>query len=274
VRLTEKHVKSPNSKNASEPDSTSETIYDHPLYYDILFGWDRTQEADFYESVFEHYGITKQDALLEVACGTGQVGRVLATRGWQFTGLDSRESMLAFLSEQVRLQGVAARTLCADMVDFSCELPLGAAFNPLSSLLLLSDDASVQAHFAKMATALRTNGVYVLDLGFNTEVRPDAQTTDEIWEESRGNITVRAENDAVYVDHAGGRHVLPWGHGSHLRAVTSRWLEDRVEPYGQFAIESWHPESGRTAAGVSQWNLDVRTEPPVFVRAMVVLRRL
>jgi hypothetical protein len=32
-------------------------IYDHPLYYDILFGWDRSREADFYHRMFERCGI-------------------------------------------------------------------------------------------------------------------------------------------------------------------------------------------------------------------------
>jgi hypothetical protein len=159
------------------------------------------------------------------------------------------------------------------MVDFRCDGRFGAAFNPLSSLLLLRSDALAEAHFATMAAALRAGGVYLLDLDFDAAVRSEAQTANECWEESRGNVTVRAENDAVYIDDAGTHHVLPWATGSHLRCVTSEWLEDRVNSAGQFAIESWHPESGRTTAGVSQWSLNVRRDPPVLGRAIVVLRR-
>lgn len=252
----------------------SETIYDHPLYYDILFGWDRAHEADFYESAFRRFGVNEREDILEVACGTGQVGRLLAQRGWKLTGLDSREPMLAFLREQAEAQGIAVRTHCADMVDFGCESQFGAAFNPLSSFLILQSDAMAEAHFAAMAVALRVGGLYLLDLGFDTDVRSDAQTTDETWEEARGEVTVRAENDAVYVDDCGTHSILPWGSGTHLRAVTSQWLEQRVDSVGRFAIESWHPESGRSAAGISLWSVDVCSEPPVLGRAMVVLRRV
>ncbi len=267
----------PNStlKNSTEKCATqTDTIYDHPLYYDILFSWDRTQEADFYESAFQRFAIDEREDLLEVACGTGQVARVLAERGWKLTGLDNREPMLAFLREQASEQRIAMRTHCADMVDFSCEGEFGAAFNPLSSFLLLTSDAMAEAHLESMATALRVGGIYVLDLGFETDVRPEAQTTEETWEESRDDIKVRAENDAVYVDDSGTRHILPWGSGTHLRAVTSQWLEDRVDSAGQFTIESWHRESGRSAAGVSQWSLEVRSNPPALGRAIVVLRRI
>jgi len=267
-------MKNSTVENSTEQNPTQpETIYDHPLYYDILFSWDRTQEADFYASSFHRFGVDKREELLEVACGTGQVGRVLAQRGWKLTGLDNREPMLAFLRGQARELGLSMRTLCADMVDFKCDGRFGAAFNPLSSLLLLRSDASAEAHFATMAAVLRTGGVYVLDLGFGAAVRPEVQTTSEIWEESRGDVTVRAENDEVYVDDADTHHVLPWAIGAHLRCVTSGWLEDRVDAAGQFTIESWHPESCRTAAGVSRWSLDVRCDPPVLGRAIVVLLR-
>ena len=51
------------------------TIYDFPLYYDILFGWDRTIEADFYSAVFSQNEVAKSEPMLEVACGTGQANR-------------------------------------------------------------------------------------------------------------------------------------------------------------------------------------------------------
>ena len=57
---------------------TIDTIYDHPLYYDILFGWDRDAEAGFYTSLFATYGVVPGDRVLELACGTGQIARRLA----------------------------------------------------------------------------------------------------------------------------------------------------------------------------------------------------
>ena len=46
----------------------SETIYDHPLYYDVLFGFDRSREAEFYDRTFARCGIARGEPILEVAC--------------------------------------------------------------------------------------------------------------------------------------------------------------------------------------------------------------
>jgi len=83
----------------------SETIYDHPLYYDILFGWDRSKEADIYHRMFERCGVNVGERLLEVACGSGQVAIRLAQQGWQVTGLDISPRMLAFLRGRAVAEG-------------------------------------------------------------------------------------------------------------------------------------------------------------------------
>ncbi len=54
------------------------SIYDFPLYYDVLFGWDRDTEASFYDSTLRRYGVPAGGRVLEVACGTGQVALRLA----------------------------------------------------------------------------------------------------------------------------------------------------------------------------------------------------
>ena len=35
----------------------SETIYDHPRYYDILFGFDRSKEAEFHHRILLRCGV-------------------------------------------------------------------------------------------------------------------------------------------------------------------------------------------------------------------------
>ncbi len=83
------------------------TIYDYPVYYDILFGWDRSKEAGLYHAAFERSGVRAGARILEVACGTGQVARRLARRGWRVTGLDLKPGMLAFLHESAAREGLA-----------------------------------------------------------------------------------------------------------------------------------------------------------------------
>ena len=77
-----------------------ETLYDHPLYYDILFGFDRSREAEFLHRTLVRCGILASEPVLEVACGPGRVARLLARRGWKLTGLDRGAAMLALAREQ------------------------------------------------------------------------------------------------------------------------------------------------------------------------------
>lgn len=250
----------------------SETIYDHPLYYDILFGWDRSREAEFYHEVLLRNGIAPGERILEVACGTGQVGLRLARRGWSVTGLDVRPEMIAFLSERAAAEGVRIDTLRADMTAFEVTSPFAAACNPMSSFRLLESDADVDAHLRCVAAALRPGAVYVLDLELSRSLEEPAPTTNESWEMAREGITVRAENESVQVVDGGAERVLAWGEEGHLRAYTPASFGKRVAASGAFGIESWHPES-RGANGVGEFRVDLESRSPGVGRGMAVLRR-
>jgi SAM-dependent methyltransferase len=251
---------------------TSPTIYDHPLYYDVLFGFDRSREADFYERTFARCGIARGERILEVACGPARVARLLARRGHRVSGLDHSAAMLAFARDEAAAEATPLETLRADMTAFSCEQAFAAAYNPLSSFRLLHRDVEAAAHLRCMAAALRAGAVYVLDLGFRASAGEPVVTTEEGWEMTRGGVTVRGENEAVYVDDSGVRLRLAWGDEAHLRGYTTGEFIERVRACPDFTIESWHPEAGR-ATGVSEFDPDAAAGAPVGGRAMVVLRR-
>ena len=249
-------------------------IYDHPLYYDVLFSWDRTPEADFYEAVFRSCDVEPNDRILEVACGSGQVARHLARRGWTVTGLDSRSAMLDFMIREAKAEGVPIEARQGDMAgECGGQSEFAGAYNPLSSFRLLHDDDSAGAHLRSMAGALRAGAPYILDMAFLKDAGAEVITTEESWEMSRGTVHVRGENDAVYVDDDGVRTMIPWGEESHLRGYTSETFAELIRASGQFVVETIHPEAGRNAEGVSVFELDVRAALPVVGRALVVLRR-
>jgi len=249
----------------------AETIYDHPRYYDILFGWDRSKEAAFYDRVLESRGVAREAPVLEVACGTGRVARLLAERGRNVAGLDVRPRMLAFLRERSAASGISVTTLYGDMTDFRAPVRFAGAYNPMNSFRLLQSDGAAEAHLQCMARALEPGGVYVLDLDFAASADEPSVTTDQDWEMTEGSVTVMAGNDAIVVDDDGVRSWLVWGE-DHLRVYTSATFSQRVAAAGGFTIEAWLPESTR-ATGVSEWDVTHTAQPPVVGRTMVVLRR-
>jgi hypothetical protein len=158
------------------------------------------------------------------------------------------------------------------MTTFSTAVKFAAAYNPMSSFRLLQSDAAAELHLRRMAAALQSGGVYVLDMDFLSSADEPAITTDESWEMRRAKVTVQATNDAVYVNDDGVEHWLTWGREAHLRGYTTSAFRKRVDTAVDLKIESWHPESSR-ATGVSEFNVSDPATAPVVGRIMVVLRR-
>ena len=251
---------------------SSDTIYDHPRYYDILFGFDRSKEAEFYERTFARCGVARSERVLEVAAGPARVARLLAGRGWRVTALDYSAEMLALARREAAAEAVALEMLRADMTAFPPEPGFAAAYNPISSFRLLHSDAEVDAHLRCMAATLRPGGVYVLDVAFVASEGEPSHTTDEGWEMTRGDVTVRGENDGVTVSEGGVQRRLAWGSAAHLRNYTWGGFAERLAACPDLAFESWHPERSR-ATGVSEFEDEGRAGRPGVGRAMLVLRR-
>ena len=170
------------------------SLYDYPLYYDILFGWDRDGEAERYARLFAAHGVAHGGRVLELACGTGQVGRKLAAAGWRVSGLDRSAEILAFLSKAAASAGVEITVIQADMTDFAAG-PFDAAFCPLNSLGLLASEQALVAHLRSTAAALEPDAPYVIDL--STVEEAGANEVGDEWSMKRDGIEVRAALDCV-----------------------------------------------------------------------------
>ena len=188
-----------------------ETIYDHPHYYDVLFGWDRTGECDFDDGALQRCSVARDDPVLEVACGTGRVAIELARRGRDVGGLDISAGMIGYMQRAAAEAGVRVAPICADMTNFRAPRKYAAAYNPMSSFRLLHDAALVDEHLRCVAACLRPRGVYILDMSFDAALGATAVTTSDAWEMTRGAVTVRADNDFVRVNDDGVERVLAWG---------------------------------------------------------------
>ncbi len=251
------------------------TIYDYPQYYDLLFGWDRSAEAQFYHRIFERAGIESGEPLLEVACGTGRIAIELARQGHNVTGMDIRADMLTFLEARAAAAGTSVRTVRADMTTFADSVTYAGAYNPMSSLRILQTDTELDAHLAAMATALGVGGLYVLDMDFADRMDAPPITTEEAWEMTGAGITVRATDELIYVNDNGVALSLEWGSDNHLRNYTCATFTDRLNACRSFVVQSWHPESGRAGTeGISVFDAEQPVPVCTSGRTMVVLRRV
>ena len=80
-------------------------------FYDALTG-DVNYEAfaDFYEKIFELYGISPK-LLLDLACGTGTITYLLADRGYEMIGVDASADMLSLAMEKAENSKAAVKPI-------------------------------------------------------------------------------------------------------------------------------------------------------------------
>ena len=247
------------------------SIYEHPLYYDVLFGWDRDGEASFYDAALRRHGTPAGGRILEIASGTGQIALRLARSGWLVTGLDLSSEMLAFVAAQVAETGASIAGICADMTSFTLPSPQHAAYNPLSSFRLLPGEEAARSHLTSVANALEPGGIYILDLVFGTG--GEAEDDLDSWTMRRGGIEIRATPARIEVrdQERGVELTLDWR--ERLRPYTPESFEALVASSGVFSLAACYPESGRDADGVSQFALHPTDSLPAEGRVMVALRR-
>src|SRR6056297_3260580 len=94
---------------ASEPSlipTTTESIYDHPKYYDLVFGADCAAEVKFILGCAQRFAERKVARLFEPACGTGRLLYALAKRDFAVTGLDLNPKAVDFCNARFRRHGL------------------------------------------------------------------------------------------------------------------------------------------------------------------------
>lgn len=247
-----------------------ESIYDYPLYYDILYGWDRDLEARFYHSAFAHHGLAPGGRILELCCGTGQIGLRLAGMGWQLTGLDIRSPMLEFMEQRAHESDLTVHLMEGDMRNFASFL-FDGVYCPANSFRLLHQYDEMQAHLRSVANNLRPGGVYVLDMYFSLESQVGGEM--EEWTQRRDEIEVASLGDRIVVDdpRAGKQLTLDWG--GNLRRYTFREFMEIFARSGGFELESCHPVQSKTRDNVDIFSIDHTAEAPEG-HTMVILKRV
>ncbi|MGD2039432.1 MAG: class I SAM-dependent methyltransferase [Anaerolineae bacterium] len=140
--------------------------------------------------LFQQFAARTGSPVLDMACGTGRVLLPLARQGYQVTGVDNSEAMLAIAREKVTAEGLHDRVVLHHQ-DMR-QLDLGRRFNlvlvALNSFTHLASLDDQLSTLARMYQHLQPGGVLVLDLfnpdldrllGFQGQVTLDKTMLDE-----------------------------------------------------------------------------------------------
>ena len=101
-------------------------------------------------------------SVLDVPCGTGRIGNILASRGFQVTGVDFNPAVLAKAREEARKQQLRATYVQQDMRELAAVAQFDAALCFWGSFGYF-DDADNEAFVAAVARALKRGGRFLVD---------------------------------------------------------------------------------------------------------------
>ncbi|NMO17449.1 class I SAM-dependent methyltransferase [Pyxidicoccus fallax] len=139
--------------------------YEHPEYYEAIFGTDTVREVDFLQTLSERHG-TGGKRWLEPACGAGRLVAEAASRGLQVVGYDISEAMLAHARKRLTpAQRRRAKLFQSRMEAFaepSLEGRVDLAHNLVSTFRYLDSEAAALAHLEGTRRLLKPQGIYVL----------------------------------------------------------------------------------------------------------------
>lgn len=134
-------------------------------YYDKLTAnIDYKRRAEYFDKIIKKYTKTKNNILLELACGTGSLSEQLAKLGYDVIGLDSSEEMLNTALEKKYFSGLDIQYLCQDMRDFDMYGTVGAVLCVLDSINHLQSLGDVEKVFRRTALFCETGGIFIFDV--------------------------------------------------------------------------------------------------------------
>ena len=169
-------------------DVLNESIYDHPKYYDLVFGADCAAEIKFILGCEALYLNRTAKRMFEPACGTGRLLYALAKKGFDVSGLDLNSKAVEFCNARFDRHKMRQRAFVADMADFQVNKKYDIAFNTINSLRHLGTESQALDHLNCMGKAIRKGGIYLLGLHL-TPTKADPSES-ESWSARRGHLAI------------------------------------------------------------------------------------
>ncbi len=198
------------------------SIYDFPVYYDLVFGSDTAAEMTFLDACFKRYVSGKVKRVFEPACGTGRLLYRWGRKGMEVGGIDLNAKAVDFCNARLERLKLKGRAIHGDMSKFEVPKSFDAGFNTINSFRHLPTEEAAVGHLECMASAIRKGGIYVLGLHL-TPTRGET-TDEESWSARRGQLVINT-------------HMWPVEKNSRKRMEKFGIRFDIYRPLDSFRIE-------------------------------------
>ncbi len=137
-----------------------------PVYDKLNADIDYAAWADFIERQFAAYAKKKPENVLDLACGTGSMTVELARRGYDMTGIDLSEDMLAVAHKKCDAGRFRHSVLliAQNMAQFELYGTVDAIVCCLDSLNYLTKKDELYRTFAHVHNYLEADGLFIFDM--------------------------------------------------------------------------------------------------------------
>lgn len=140
--------------------------------------------ARYIEEIWEAQGAAPK-LVLDLACGTGSLTRILAKKGYDMIGVDISAEMLSV----ARQKDAGILFLQQDMRNFELYGTVDAIICACDSINYLADPTDLEAVFRHVENYLNPGGLFIFDI--NTEYKYENILAD--------NAFAHADDDAAYI---------------------------------------------------------------------------
>ena len=141
-----------------------------PPYEKFAYAYDRMMRnvnyirwGDYIELLFNKYDCEPK-TILDVACGTGALTLLLASRGYQMTGIDRANGMLEVAREKTAEQQLEIDFHHGDMLNFQLNRRFDAILCTYDSINYASDEDELMSTFKTVSDHLSPAGLFIFDV--------------------------------------------------------------------------------------------------------------
>lgn len=134
-------------------------------YYDELTAnIDYKKRGEYFHTIIQKFKQTKDNILLDLACGTGSISEVMANLGYDVIGVDYSDEMLGMAIEKKFDSGLNIQYLCQDMRQLDMFGTIDLTVCALDSINHLADLNDVKKVFANVAFFSEIGGLFIFDV--------------------------------------------------------------------------------------------------------------
>lgn len=205
--------------------------------------------------------------LLDIGCGTGVLGLMLANAGYKVSGIDLSEDMLAIAAERFTEAGVQVPLFCMSMHELDGFEALDVVTIAIDSLNYVTEEVAVYATLERIFQSLRQGGQLFFDV--HSLYKMDEIFLDGPFTYDDGDISYVWHTELGDYDHS-VVHQMTF----YVRDAASNLYERFDEEHNQrtFPIEqyiAWLHDIGFTSVEVTA---DFTEELPEYESERIFLR--